>query len=196
MEAFHPEPHGTPYPLLDPGLSTPAAAGHDESLAAQLRSDDTHALLLRLGREVMSITGRTRAEVLLLDRPGDRRGIAVWSGVATRERPVLQALIHLRPFLPTWSGGPALETITDLPPGDPVTAILRQLGRLLTLTLPIWAGDEIVGRVTVWSAADTRDVSAQEINAAMAVVEQAGVALAEVRRRHTSETHLVGQKAL
>ncbi|MEJ7762384.1 MAG: sensor domain-containing diguanylate cyclase, partial [Thermomicrobiales bacterium] len=197
MDTIYPVLLGTPPPPSGSGLPIPAPqAGPADLLTARHRTDEIHALLLCLGREVMAVTGRTRAEVLLLDAPGDRRGIAVWAGVATRERPVLQALVHLRPFLPAWSGGAALESITDLPAADPVTDVLRQLGRLLTLTLPIREGDQVVGRITVWSTSDTRAVSGPEINAAMAVVGQAGAALAELRRRHLADTHLVSQSAL
>lgn len=169
------------------------------AIAASVDYDD---LLARLAEAAASAVGRTKAELYVFREDWSGIEVKADSGLTPSERQQLLLLTK------TPIGGPPAERrmlASRAPelqragePGMPAeeATAMRSVGKLQSLLTPLIAHDDVVGTLVLWTPGDTRPFDPEDIAAAAAIGQQAGLAIYHARlltRVRHQERHLAAR---
>jgi|GEM_PF-6509983 len=163
---------------------------------------DLEQILPRLATAAAETVGRARAEVYVFDEAMTTVEMSAASGFTDDETAKLAALVE-----PPVGAFPAerrvIETLAPVMQwsDDPATPpaysqLFMDLGKYYTLVTPLVAHGRVVGVFDTWTPHDTTPFEQEDIDAAAAVGQQAGLAIHNARLLARTQQNAADQAAL
>lgn len=169
------------------------------AIAASVEYDD---LLVHLAEATASAVGRTKAELYVFREDGSGIEVKADFGLTPSERQQLLLLTKTpiggppaeRRMLE--SRAPELQRAGEVGMPTEETTAMRSVAKLQSLLTPLMAHGDVVGTLVLWTPGDTRPFDPEDIAAAAAIGQQAGLAIYHARlltRVRHQERHLAAR---